>query len=266
VSLLRTVRACLARDLALAASYRFDLLLQAIAVGLFLAVLFFVATLVRSAESVDAFGGYFPFAVVGVVTAGVLDATFSGVAQALRSEQALGTLEESLLAAPRAADLVVGGAAATVVRAFLVALLYVGGATVAHGPFLHGSAGLAALVLLLAIAASAALGLLSASFYVRFKRGDPVQFLVRGAALLLSGVLFPTSALPKSLAGVGQILPVTWALDATRDVLLRGASLHDVARPLLLLAGFVALALPIGLVALQRSLARARRDGTLGHF
>lgn len=260
---LRTVRAFITRDLAIAASYRFNVVLQAIAACLLIALLYFVAKLVRGEGSLGDFGGYFPFAVVGLASLSVLDAAYANVAAGLRAEQAVGTLEELLLSPTGPASLLLGGAAFGFARACVTALIYFAAATVIHGGFLHGNLPLALAILALGAADSLCLGVLSASFAVVFKRGDPLQFVLRGAALLLGGVLFPLSTLPSGLQAVSRLLPVTWTLEAVRRVALQGASARDVAGALLFLGTFLVVALPLSLYCLRRAVARAMRDGSL---
>ena len=260
---LRTARAFIQRDLAIAASYRFNVVLQGVAACLLIALLYFVAKLVRAEGQLGEFGGYFPFAVVGLASLSILDAAYASVAVGLRAEQSVGTLEELLLSPTGPAELLLGGAAFSFVRACLTALLYFVAATVIHGWFLHGNILLAAAILALGAADAVCLGIVSASFAVVFKRGDPLQFLLRGSALLLGGVLFPLSALPGGLQTVSRLLPVTWTLEAVRSVALQGATLRDVAGALLFLGLFLVVALPASLYCLRRAVARAMRDGSL---
>src|SRR5262245_14288473 len=140
---LRTARAFIKRDLAIAASYRFNVVLQAISVGVLIALLYFVAKLVRAEGQLGEFGGYFPFAVVGLASLSLLDAAYASVAVGLRAEQSVGTLEELLLSRTGPAELLLGGAAFSFARACLTALLYFVAAAVVDGWFLHGNALLA---------------------------------------------------------------------------------------------------------------------------
>lgn len=259
----RIVRAYVARDIALTTSYRFDAFLQCVSIGILVALLYFVATLIRPEGPLGEFGGYFPFAVVGLACAGIVDAAYVSFIGALRGEQVSGTLEELLLSSARPFELLLGGAASQLLRAVATAILYVGAATAVQGWFLHGSILLALLVLALGVIASASLGVVSASFVMVFKKGDPLQFLMRGATLLLGGVLFPLSALPSPLQSLSRVLPVTWTLEAVRAILLRGAAARDVAGALVYLSIFIAVALPASLYCLRAALRRAMRDGSL---
>jgi len=110
------------------------------------------------------------------------------------------------------------------------------------------------------------LGMLSASFMMTVKRGDPVNFLINATATLFGGVYFPVEVLPDSLRIVSRALPITYSLDAMRKVLLVRAGVSDVTTELVVLTAFAVLLLPIGLLVFRHALRQARRDGTLGQF
>jgi ABC-2 type transport system permease protein len=86
-----------------------------------------------------------------------------------------------------------------------------------------------------------------------------VQFipLVIVPQVLLSGILFPVSTEPKPLQYVSDVLPLTYAVNGLRDVMLKGA---DLTWPSLQLdvgvvAGFCALVIVAGIATLRRRVA-----------
>jgi ABC-2 type transport system permease protein len=86
-----------------------------------------------------------------------------------------------------------------------------------------------------------------------------VQFipLVIVPQLLLSGILFPVSTEPKPLQYLSDVLPLTYAVNGLRDVMLKGA---DLSWPALQLdvgvvAGFCALVIAAGIGTLRRRIA-----------
>ncbi len=86
-----------------------------------------------------------------------------------------------------------------------------------------------------------------------------VQFipLVIVPQVLLSGILFPVSTEPKALQYVSDVLPLTYAVDGLRDVMLKGA---DMTWPALQLdvgvvAGFCVLVIIAGIGTLRRQIA-----------
>jgi ABC-2 type transport system permease protein len=86
-----------------------------------------------------------------------------------------------------------------------------------------------------------------------------VQFipLVIVPQVLLSGILFPVSTEPKPLQYISDVLPLTYAVNGLRDVMLKGADLTwpslqlDVA----IVAGFCVLVIAAGIGTLRRQVA-----------
>jgi ABC-2 type transport system permease protein len=78
-------------------------------------------------------------------------------------------------------------------------------------------------------------------------------------------MLFPVSILPDWLQFIASINPITYALEAMRAVLLDGASLSAISRPLLVLLVFAAILLPASMASFAWALRRTKTTGTLTH-
>jgi ABC-2 type transport system permease protein len=70
--------------------------------------------------------------------------------------------------------------------------------------------------------------------------------------MLLSGFLFPFQGMPGWAKAIGEALPLTHFLRATRGVLLGGAGLEAVALELVPVAAFAGAAGGLALVAYRR--------------
>jgi ABC-2 type transport system permease protein len=71
--------------------------------------------------------------------------------------------------------------------------------------------------------------------------------------VMLSGMIFPLSSMPVGVRWIGYLLPLTWFIQVSRGVMLRGAALGSLALPLLILGA-------LGLVVFTVSVLRFRRD------
>jgi ABC-2 type transport system permease protein len=120
--------------------------------------------------------------------------------------------------------------------------------------------------LALTVLAFSGLGILSASFTLLWKRGDPLAFFLGTASALLGGVYFPVEIIPAWLQKIAACIPLTYALSAMRAALLEGATAAAVARDLAVLALFAAVLIPISVAAFSAALAAARRQGSLGKY
>jgi ABC-2 type transport system permease protein len=121
-------------------------------------------------------------------------------------------------------------------------------------------------VLLVSILAFAGLGILSASYLLLFKRGNPAKWMVLSVSGLIGGVMYPVSVLPGWLQGVSRIVPVTYSLEGMRAALLGGAPLPELWPALRALLIFAAVLLPLSLAVFSWVLRRTKITGKLTHF
>jgi ABC-2 type transport system permease protein len=86
-----------------------------------------------------------------------------------------------------------------------------------------------------------------------------VQFipLVIVPQVLLSGILFPVSTEPKALQYLSDVLPLTYAVNGLRDVMLKGADLtwSSLQLDVGIVAGFCVLVIVAGIATLRRQVA-----------
>jgi ABC-2 type transport system permease protein len=86
-----------------------------------------------------------------------------------------------------------------------------------------------------------------------------VQFIpiVIVPQILLGGVLWPVERLPDVLQAVAQVMPVRYAVDALREVMLKGADIGSaaVSRDLLVLAGIALFFVALGAATIKREVA-----------
>ncbi len=82
-----------------------------------------------------------------------------------------------------------------------------------------------------------------------------LAMLVSMPIMFLSGVFFPVQTMPPVLQGVAQFLPVTYAADALRGVMVKGFTLYQVMPDLLAMIAFGALTLALSILLFKRELS-----------
>jgi len=192
---------------------------------------------------------------------------FSSLANSIRQEQMQGTLESVLLTPINLPTIIVASSAWDFLETTFFSFLYLFFGRVFFGVQFRGSFFLALVFLLLTTVVLACLGILSASFAMVFKRGDPFGIFLGAGSALFSGVFFPTQLLrdyagPK-LGNISLILPATHGLQGIRQVLIEGHSLAQVTQPLFTLLAFLVVLLPFSLWVFSRAVRRAKREGSL---
>lgn len=255
------------RDLALERSYQVQLFLRFMAVGISIATFFFLGRLVGESEQLAGYrGGYFEFALIGLMVLALSFVCVSAFAASVQAAQTDGTLEILLSTATRLPTLLAGTLLVPMLFALLEASLYlVIGAAAADLLLSPVRLLLALLLLTLTLGTFAAVGIFSATLIVLTKRGDPISSLAVQATNLLAGAVYPVTVLPEGLQVLSRLLPAFYGLRGIRELLLADGGLADVAPDLAALVLFNALLLPLSLIALNRALRIARVTGTLGN-
>lgn len=260
----------LRRDFLMEISYRFGFVLQVLGILFSTTSFYFISQLLNPGASgfLEAYGGdYFSFVLIGMAFTGyqgVALHTFSGV---IRTGQVSGTLEALLITPTRLPTVLLSSSLWDFLFTTLRVAIYLLMGVLLFGANLQQANVLSALVILgLTVLAMSGIGILSASFIMVLKRGDPVSFMFSSLSTLLGGVYYPISVLPGWLQTLAQFFPLTHALEAMRLALLSGASLADLWREALILAAFAAILLPLSMVAFRWAVRLARRDGSLTQF
>ncbi|MFA6328526.1 MAG: ABC transporter permease [Candidatus Micrarchaeia archaeon] len=82
-----------------------------------------------------------------------------------------------------------------------------------------------------------------------------VGMLVSLPVMFLSGVFFPIQTMPEILQGLAQVLPITYAADALRGVMVKGFVLGQVMPDMIILFAFASLMLVLSVMMFKRELA-----------
>ena len=210
---------------------------------------------------------YFPFLLVGTSFYSYLLAAASGLVSNIREAQTTGTIEVLMTSSTSAPWVVILSAFSVFLERTLYFALYLAaGFTLvqlpAEGINLLGCAA----VFLLSLVLSVALGIGAAALQITLQRGGSAVWLFGLASSLLTGTMFPISALPAPIQKVSAMIPFTYSINGLRRALLTGGSLTELAPSLLVLSGFALLLLPASILLLSRALRHARYAGTLSFY
>jgi ABC-2 type transport system permease protein len=104
------------------------------------------------------------------------------------------------------------------------------------------------------IAANLALGLfVSTIVKTQFQAIQATIFLLM-PSILISGFVFPFDGMPRIIQYIGEVLPNTHLIRMTRGIMLRDASLADIANELLILAIFTVTAMTAAILRFSKRL------------
>jgi ABC-2 type transport system permease protein len=253
-----------------ASSYRLNFVgnyLGSVLVLLFFYVLAQFYGVARPAALAEYGGDYFTFLLIGGVFARYLSLGLRNFGRELEHELTAGTVEPLMVTATTPMLALLGASLWSLLEGLaLLVMQLVLGALAFGADFSRANWGSAAVLTLLTVLALNSWGLLTAAFVLAFKRADPLSWLVDVTLYMLAGVYFPVQILPDWLRVIAYALPLSHALEGLRFALMRGDPLAELGRYVLILLGFNALLLPLGLWALRRAIQHVKRAGSLGHY
>jgi ABC-2 type transport system permease protein len=167
-------------------------------------------------------------------------------------ERTTGNLERLQSTPLRESELVVGYAIAFSIIGMLqtVVLLVIGVA--AFDIMIEGNVVLAFAVIALLAIVSLSLGILLSSLAKR--EAQAIQFfpLIVLPTFLLAGIFWPVEAIPQWLRPLSYLIPPSYAVDATRSVMLRGWGIGNIWVDIVALCGFAAAFLGMAILSLKR--------------
>jgi len=265
--LLTKIWAFLVRDFLSDASYRFAFVLQLAGMFFAVSVFFYGSRMINPAtEGLDGMEP-FPWLLIGIGFQLYFSTALYSFAAKVRSEQVLGTLEAMLVSPTPTSVVIFSSTAWDFTWGFLRLLVYLLCAVFVFGVQLDVKSPPALLLGVgLTLFSSAGIGMLSASFILYFKRGDPVNFLLSMGTMFFGNVMFPAKLLPAPVQWVSDWLPMSWSLQVVRGALLRGASFGELAGPIGRLGVLTAILVPLGLFGARIAIQKAKREGSLVQY
>lgn len=168
-------------------------------------------------------------------------------------ERAAGTLEQLAVMPFTGRDVMVGKIAPYfAVAAVDMAVVVVASVVVFDVPF-NGSPALFALGAALFLLVTLGIGLLISSVSLNSGQAIQLALMTLIPQVLLSGMIFPLEAMAAGVRWIAYLLPLTYFVDISRAIMVRGAGIGAVAEPMALLA-------VLGVAVFGLALARFRRD------
>src|SRR5438552_11140908 len=222
--LLRRIWAFVARDWLVTVSYRMQFFLRVLSVLIAVTTLFFISKIFagftdsRFAEWHDPLAAW----LTGLAVLNYFMTGFSSIASESRQEQMQVTLESVLMTAISVPTVVVASSAWDFVEATFFSLLYLIFGWLFFDVHYRGSTLLALAFLFLTTLVLSCLGILSASFAMVFKRGDPFGIFLCTGSALFSGVFFPPQLMHhfagSGVASISKIFPPTFGFEGIKCV------------------------------------------------
>ena len=260
----------LKRDFLTTSSYKFAFFWDAAGIIGTILTFFFIGELFKNSHVplLDQYGGdYFSFVIIGVAFSSYLGSALGNFGGVIGNEQGLGTMEALIMTPTRVSTILVAGSVWNLLFTTLrVACYLLVGIFFFHMDLKMTNLPAIITILTLSMIPFISLGIISASFILAFKRGDPISFLFHGASKFLAGAFFPLGILPLWFKKLSLFIPLTYSLRALREVLLAEGTMKELWPELAVLLLFSIILFPISLKCFNMALKMAKQQGSFCQY
>jgi len=199
---------------------------------------------------------YFDFVAPGIMAMTVMMSVMTGLPAAISQEKEVGTLDGMMVAPINRLSIIVGKTLAQTARGLLQGVLILILASLMFGVSIQGSILLVFGLLLLGVFSFVGLGVVLTSFAKDQETAMMVMMTLMFPMMFLSGVFFPVQQMPWYMQDISKALPLTYAADALRKVMVLGAGIPQITTELAVLIAFGVVMIGIAVPVFKRAMTR----------
>ena len=201
-------------------------------------------------------GNYFDFVAPGFIGLGVMMSGLTALGAALAREREIGTLDGLLMAPISRVSIILGKTVAQTLRNLLQGSLIIILAVSVFGVHLRGNPFLIAAILVLGTLSFLGIGIMATTIAKEQESAQYILGFLQFPMMFLSGVLFPIEQMPLPLQYVSKVLPLTYAVDALRKVMVVGVGIEGVFVQLLILVILSVVTIAVGVPLFDRAVRK----------
>jgi ABC-2 type transport system permease protein len=199
---------------------------------------------------------YFNFLAPGLMIMIVMMTVMTGIPEAISKEKEIGTFDGMLSAPINQISIILGKTAALCFRGFGQCILILVLAVLFFGVTIQGSIMLAFFMLILGIFSFVGIGIVAVSMSEDQASGTMIVNLLMFPMMFLAGIFYPIQQMPWFMQDISKVIPLTYAADAMRKIMLLNAGIGDVLTQILILVGFGVVTMAIAVPLFRRSMTR----------
>jgi ABC-2 type transport system permease protein len=201
-------------------------------------------------------GSSFDFVAPGFIAMNVMMSGLTAVGAALARERETGTLAGILMSPISRISIIFGKTISHSIRNLVQGAITLTIAIVIFGITIRGNPFLIAFILIIGTISFLGLGIVATSIAKEQESAQLVLGLLQFPMMFLSGVLFPIETMPPVLQAISKVLPLTYAVDALRKVMILGAGLEAILWPLAILITLGVVTMTLGVPLFRRAVKR----------
>jgi len=199
---------------------------------------------------------YFDFIAPGIMAMTVMMSVMTGLPVAISQEKEVGTMDGMMVAPINRLSIILGKALGQTARGLIQGIIILVLAVGLFGVAIQGSILLVFGLLLLGVFAFVGLGIVITSFTKDQETAQMLMMTLMFPMMFLSGVFFPIQQMPWYMQDISKILPLTYASDALRKVMVLGAGVPQISTDLIVLIVFGVVMIAIAVPVFRRMMTR----------
>jgi ABC-2 type transport system permease protein len=198
----------------------------------------------------------FQFLAPGFMALTVITGSLQGVATAISREKEQGTMDGLLVAPIPHRSIILGKVAAQTVRGLIQGFLILGLSMLLFGVQIYGSPIIMFIVMVLGTASFVGVGIILTAIAPDQETAQMMTVLLQFPMMFISGIMFPIDQLPGWMQYIGKGMPLYYAADALRKVIILNASLAAIMPDVLILMVYAFLTMTLAIPLFERAMGR----------
>ena len=199
---------------------------------------------------------YFDFIAPGIMAMTVMMSVMTGLPVAISQEKEIGTMDGMMVAPINRLSIILGKTLGQTARGLIQGIIILILAVGLFGVAIQGSILLVFALLLLGVFSFVGLGIVITSFTKDQETAQMLMMTLMFPMMFLSGVFFPIQQMPWYMQDISKILPLTYASDALRKVMVLGAGIPQISTDLIVLIVFGVVMIAIAVPVFRRMMTR----------
>jgi len=198
----------------------------------------------------------FQFLAPGFVALTVVTGSLAGVATSISKEKEQGTMDGLLVAPVSNISIIAGKVIAQTVRGMIQGTITLVLTVLVFNVRIYGSPIVMVIVMFLGTASFVGVGIVLSTVAPDQETANVMATLLQFPMMFLCGVMFPIEQLPSWMQIIGKALPLYYAADALRKVVILNASMNLIMPDILILIGYAAVTMVLALPLFDKAMRK----------
>jgi ABC-2 type transport system permease protein len=198
----------------------------------------------------------FQFLAPGFMALTVITGSLQGVAATIAREKEQGTMDGLLVSPIPHRSIIFGKVMAQTVRGLIQGFLILGLAVLIFGVQIYGSPIIMVVVMLLGTASFVGVGIIMTAIAPDQETAQMMTVILQFPMMFISGILFPIDQLPTGMQLIGKAMPLYYAADALRKVIILNATLTAIMPDLVILIIYTVITMTAAIPLFERAMRR----------